>query len=91
MLFYNDNLKGRVVQEKGPLLFVKTISLLRQKGISNFHAVMVGDGPDMPEVSSEARNLEGWITLTGSKTPNEVKSWMALGDILVSTSGTGAL
>lgn len=75
---------GRMVQEKGPLLFLEALDLLRQKG-HHLSATFVGDGPMLPEVKERVRQLgmEDWVEFEGFRVGEEVAQLMRKHRILV--------
>lgn len=58
---------GRLSEVKSPFRALETLSVLLQLDSSDFHLVMIGDGPLRAEVEQRVKELglEGKVTLTG--------------------------
>ncbi|MDE2582911.1 MAG: glycosyltransferase [Rhodospirillales bacterium] len=80
---------GRMVEKKGVFVLLDALSRLRASGDTT-HAVLVGDGPLLPDLRKRAAAVGG-VTLTGWQTPEQVRSWMegALGLVVPSITGRG--
>lgn len=78
---------GRVVQQKNPLQLVCTLAEIKDL---NWECVIVGDGPLLAELRSEAvaRGLESRMHFTGWLTQPEVDDWLKKSDVLFMPSFT---
>jgi glycosyltransferase involved in cell wall biosynthesis len=81
---------GRFVQQKNPLQVVRTLATLEDLGWS---AVMIGDGPLMPQVRAEIERhqLQDRIELPGWIDPRDVLGELARSDILFMPTYTEGL
>lgn len=78
---------ARFIDWKHPELVIKLAEELKKTG-TDFHITMMGDG-DLKHAAEEMirlKNLEEYITLTGSKTPNEVRKAMEEAAVFLMTS-----
>lgn len=78
---------ARFIDWKHPGLVVEMAELLRSQG-KTFHITMTGDGELRPfiEKSIEERSLQEYITLTGAKTPLQVREAMEKAAVFLMTS-----
>ncbi len=78
---------GRFIDWKHPEAAVRVAEYLRKKG-KDFHLTMVGDGGEMPRIRKmiERKNLENFITLTGSMPADKVRTLMEKAEIFLATS-----
>lgn len=78
---------GRFIDCKHPELAVELAEELRKKDL-DFHLTMIGDGELWPVIkkSIEEKKLGDSITLTGSKTPSQVREAMEKAGIFLMTS-----
>lgn len=78
---------GRFIDWKHPELAVELAEELRKKNL-DFHLTMIGDGELWPLIkkSIEEKKLGDSITLTGSKTPSQVRQAMEMAGIFLMTS-----
>lgn len=78
---------ARFIDWKHPEKVVEIARLLREKG-KKFHITMMGDGPlwELTSQQIEACGLQEQVTLTGSKTPAEVRKSMEKAAIFLMTS-----
>lgn len=78
---------ARFIDWKHPEKVVEIARLLKERGV-NFHITMIGDGPLWEETKHqiEAKGLQEQVTLTGSKTPIEVREAMEKAAVFLMTS-----
>lgn len=78
---------ARFIDWKHPEKVVEIARLLQERGM-NFHITMIGDGPlwEQTKQQIEAKGLQEQISLTGSKTPAEVRMAMEKAAIFLMTS-----
>lgn len=78
---------ARFIDWKHPEKVVEIARLLKERGM-NFHITMIGDGPLLEETKHqiEAKGLQEQVTLTGSKTPIEVREAMEKAAVFLMTS-----
>jgi len=75
---------GRLAQEKGPLLLCEAIQILAEKGLLDFQAIMVGDGPEKENIRKyiETHGLESHIHLVGQVPHDTIAQWLNASDWL---------
>ncbi len=73
---------GRLAPEKGHLLLIEALSILRQNGVV-FYALMIGDGILKDELiqKTKIQHLEDCISWVGSQ--NNVPDWLPFFDLFV--------
>lgn len=73
---------GRLVDQKQPLVFVKVIRKLREKGIK-FLSIMIGDGPDRQKIEHfiKTNNLQDTIRLLGALPSDQTREYYQASDI----------
>ena len=78
---------ARFIDWKHPEKVVEIARLLKERGM-HFHITMMGDGPLWEETKHqiEAEGLQEQVTLTGSKTPAEVREAMEKASVFLMTS-----
>jgi glycosyltransferase involved in cell wall biosynthesis len=78
---------GNFTKQKRPDRFIDIINLLKES-IPKVHGLMVGDGPLRSSVNEQIStlSLENNITCVGYK--KDVRTWIAMSDILLLTSDT---
>lgn len=78
---------ARFIDWKHPELVVAVAAELKKRG-KQFHITMIGDGPLRAQIekSVEQEGLQEYITLTGAKTPEEVRCAMEKASIYLMTS-----
>ncbi len=78
---------ARFIDWKHPELVVGIAEELRRKE-KTFHITMIGDGPlrEGTELAIKEKGLQEYITLTGSKSPKEVRAAMESAAIFLMTS-----
>ncbi len=78
---------ARFIDWKHPQMVVEIARLLKERGV-DFHITMMGDGPLWEEIAHqiEANGLQEQVSLTGSKTPAEVRRAMEKASIFLMTS-----
>ncbi len=78
---------ARFIDWKHPEKVVEIARLLKERGM-HFHITMMGDGPLWEETKHqiEAEGLQEQVTLTGSKTPIEVREAMEKAAVFLMTS-----
>lgn len=78
---------ARFIDWKHPELVIELAEELRRQG-KEFHITMIGDGELRPAVEKliEEKKLEEYITLTGSKTPVQVRDAMEKAAVFLMTS-----
>lgn len=78
---------GNFTKQKRPDRFINIINSVKES-IPNVHGLMVGDGPLMSAVNNHIStlSLENKITCVGYK--KDVRSWIAMSDLLLLTSDT---
>lgn len=76
---------GRLVKEKSHIVLLQALHLLKQKNVQ-FHAIMVGDGPERIKLEELSRvyEINELVTWTGYQ--SNVESWLAQFDIFVLAS-----
>lgn len=81
---------GRFMEQKNPLQFVQTLNEI--KGLS-WQAVMIGDGPLMPDVKCLIKDLglDDRFQLTGWIDPQDVLAWFDKSDLLFMPSRSEGL
>lgn len=78
---------ARFIDWKHPELVVKLAEELKKRR-SDFHITMIGDGELWAETDAmiKEKRLEDFVTLTGAKTPSEVRAAMEKAPIFLMTS-----
>ncbi|WP_339868212.1 glycosyltransferase [Pseudohongiella nitratireducens] len=78
---------SRLSKEKNIVFMFQAMKELRDRG-SDFHLLVIGDGPDrrLLEDKIQELGLEEHITLVGSVPPHQMARYCQLGDIFVFTS-----
>ena len=78
---------ARFIKLKHPELVVILADKLRYAGYK-FHINMIGTGPMVEDIKDMiiAKNLEGYINLLGSMSPEDVRTYMETSDIFLATS-----
>lgn len=73
---------GRLVPEKGPLVLVEAMRILRDRGV-DAHATLIGEGPHRAELEEaiERAGLADRITLVGAVGHDEIPSWYEKADV----------
>lgn len=68
---------GRLSPEKGHLVLVRAIAMLRDQGLTP-EVVLIGDGPSRADIEREARELgvAGQIRLVGWKASSDLHRWI---------------
>lgn len=81
---------GRFMEQKNPLQFVQTLNELKELP---WQAVMIGDGPLMPDVKCAIQDcgLQDRFQLTGWIDPQDVLAWFDKSDILFMPSRSEGL
>src|SRR5690606_13499759 len=64
----------------GAVTFVEAVRLLRARGITHLHAVLIGDGPERPAAMEAARGLSG-VAFTGALPHDAMPAALAAADI----------
>ena len=74
---------GRIVDQKQPAVFLRSVQLLRDSGV-RFLALVAGDGPDRAAMEDRAQVLElaGTVQFLGAVTNTRVRELMMASDIL---------
>jgi glycosyltransferase involved in cell wall biosynthesis len=74
---------ARMIPEKGVLVCLDAIKLLREKGV-NARLTLAGDGPLLPELAIRVRQLDVGqsVTILGAVAPAEVRPLLASHDLL---------
>lgn len=82
---------GRIVEEKGLVHAIDALGLLVKEG-RDAALLVVGEGPDHArcEQRVHALGLQGKVHFTGAVPPGEVSAYLAIADIVVVPSCTGA-
>lgn len=78
---------ARFIDWKHPELVVELAEELQKQG-KEFHITMIGDGELRPAIEKmmKEKKLEGYITLTGAKTPGQVREAMEKASVFLMTS-----
>jgi len=74
---------ARLVEEKQPAVFAKTMLLLTKEKLA-FRAVVIGDGPLLKWINEFVilHKLENTITILGAQPTEIVRDWIQAGDIV---------
>ncbi|MBP1691229.1 MAG: glycosyl transferase group 1 [Bacteroidetes bacterium] len=74
---------GRIVAQKQPQVFLRTIHLLHQGG-AQFRAIVAGDGPELEVMKQTVRQwqLESAVSFLGAVPNDRIRELMMMADIL---------
>ena len=78
---------GRLCEQKGQLLLLNVIQLVRQRGI-DVHLTLVGDGPMRRQIEAAISKLglDDFVTITGLVSSDRVRAALIEADALVMAS-----